>query len=81
MVRVSKLLLSLLQFGDIDIDGSLIAHREILEGEGGEIVETLNGCACCTVRADLMDVLLKLVSCSHDYQPLVCHTELLARRH
>lgn len=49
-----------LQFGSIDIDSRLIQAREVVDGV--EIVDSLNGCACCTVRGDLMDALIKLVS-------------------
>ncbi len=49
-----------MQFGNIDIDSRLIQAREVVEGV--EIVDSLNGCACCTVRGDLMDALVKLVT-------------------
>ena len=49
-----------MQFGSIDIDSRLIQAKEVVEGV--EIVDSLNGCACCTVRGDLMDALMKLVS-------------------
>lgn len=49
-----------MQFGSIDIDSRLIQAREVVDGV--EIVDSLNGCACCTVRGDLMDALMKLVS-------------------
>jgi len=47
------------QFGSIDIDSKLIKAKEVVDGV--EIVESLNGCACCTVRGDLIDSLVKLV--------------------
>lgn len=49
-----------MQFGNIDIDSRLIQAKEVVEGV--EIVESLNGCACCTVRGDLMEALIKLVN-------------------
>lgn len=47
------------QFGAIDIDSSLIRSKQSLEGV--DIVESLNGCICCSVRADLLEALEKLV--------------------
>jgi G3E family GTPase len=40
------------EFGAIDIDGRLVEDRNAIKSED-EIVEMLNGCICCTVRADL----------------------------
>ena len=48
------------EFGAIDIDGRLIAERDVEEAKD-EIVEMLNGCICCTVRKDLQAVLVKLL--------------------
>ncbi|XP_043718448.1 putative COBW domain-containing protein 7 isoform X2 [Telopea speciosissima] len=45
------------KFGEVDIDGSLIAsHSSVSE----DIVMVNNGCLCCTVRGDLVKMLLKL---------------------
>ena len=47
-----------MQFGEVDIDGSLVAsHSSVSE----DIVMVNNGCLCCTVRGDLVKMLLKLV--------------------
>lgn len=47
-----------MQFGEVDIDGSLVAsHSSVAE----DIVMVNNGCLCCTVRGDLVKMLLKLV--------------------
>lgn len=46
------------QFGEVDIDSSLVAsHSSVAE----DIVMVNNGCLCCTVRGDLVKMLLKLV--------------------
>lgn len=46
-----------LQFGEVDIDGSLVAsHSSVSE----DIVMVNNGCLCCTVRGDLVKMLLQL---------------------
>lgn len=47
-----------MQFGEVDIDGSLVAsHSSVAE----DIVMVNNGCLCCTVRGDLVKMLLELV--------------------
>lgn len=46
------------QFGEVDIDGSLVAARQ----QGDEdIVMLNNGCLCCTVRGDLVRMLGDLI--------------------
>ncbi|KAK3429768.1 hypothetical protein EUGRSUZ_E01256 [Eucalyptus grandis] len=46
------------EFGEVDIDGSLVAsHSSASE----EIIMVNNGCLCCTVRGDLVKMLLELV--------------------
>lgn len=47
-----------LQFGEVDIDGSLVAAQTT----GAEdIVMLNNGCLCCTVRGDLVRMISELV--------------------
>jgi G3E family GTPase len=47
------------EFGETGIDDALLAANT-REHVAEEIVEMLNGCICCTVRQDLVDVLNKL---------------------
>lgn len=48
----------ILQYGEIDIDGSLVAAKTT----GAEdIVMLNNGCLCCTVRGDLVRMISDLV--------------------
>lgn len=48
-----------LQFGEVDIDGSLVAAKTT----GAEdIVMLNNGCLCCTVRGDLVRMISELVN-------------------
>lgn len=55
--------LLLLQFGEVDIDSSLVAsHSSVAE----DIIMVNNGCLCCTVRGDLVKMLLKLVKDRRD---------------
>ena len=49
-----------MQFGAIDIDSELVAFKEALEGEQ-QIMMLNNGCLCCTVKDDLLDMLEQLV--------------------
>lgn len=47
-----------MQFGEVDIDGSLVAAQTT----GAEdIVMLNNGCLCCTVRGDLVRMISELV--------------------
>lgn len=51
------------KFGEVDIDGSLVAsHSSVAE----DIVMVSNGCLCCTVRGDLVKMLLQLVKEKRD---------------
>ena len=47
------------EFGDTSIDDKLIAKNSQFHSDE-EIVETLNGCICCSVRQDLIAILKKL---------------------
>lgn len=47
------------QYGEIDIDGSLVAAKTT----GAEdIIMLNNGCLCCTVRGDLVRMISELVA-------------------
>ena len=46
------------EFGSVGIDDQLVTNREFTKDE---IVLTINGCMCCTVRTDLMEVLRRLL--------------------
>ncbi|KAK9142822.1 hypothetical protein Syun_012222 [Stephania yunnanensis] len=51
------------EFGEVDIDTSLVAnHSSVSE----DIVMVNNGCLCCTVRGDLVKMLLKLAKKKRD---------------
>ncbi|CAH9139789.1 unnamed protein product [Cuscuta epithymum] len=47
------------EYGEVDIDGSLVAAKS---AGAEDIVMLNNGCLCCTVRGDLVRMILELVS-------------------
>lgn len=49
------------EFGDVGIDDALLAKNTKMQASE-EIIEMMNGCVCCTVRQDLVEVLKKLSS-------------------
>ncbi|KAL9327229.1 hypothetical protein ACSQ67_007874 [Phaseolus vulgaris] len=65
------------EFGEVDIDGSLVAsHSSASE----EIIMVNNGCLCCTVRGDLVKMLLELVTKKRDkFDHIVIETTGLAK--
>ncbi|KAI5083106.1 hypothetical protein GOP47_0002849 [Adiantum capillus-veneris] len=51
------------EFGEVDIDGSLVAAQQA----GQEDIMMLNnGCLCCTVRGDLVRMIVELVNTKKD---------------
>ncbi|WOK95811.1 hypothetical protein Cni_G04518 [Canna indica] len=65
------------EFGEVDIDSSLVAsHSSVSE----DIVMVNNGCLCCTVRGDLVKMLLELVKKRRDkFDHIVIETTGLAK--
>ncbi|MED6206236.1 hypothetical protein PIB30_024828 [Stylosanthes scabra] len=65
------------EFGEVDIDGSLVAsHSSASE----DIIMVNNGCLCCTVRGDLVKMLLDLVTKKrHNFDHIVIETTGLAK--
>lgn len=47
------------EFGDVGIDDSLLLSN-VKEHTGEDVIEMMNGCICCTVRQDLVEVIKKL---------------------
>lgn len=52
-----------MQFGEVDIDSSLVASHA---SSNEDIIMVNNGCLCCTVRGDLVKMLLELVNKKRD---------------
>ncbi|GLU05318.1 hypothetical protein SLE2022_224220 [Rubroshorea leprosula] len=65
------------EFGEVDIDGSLVAsHSSVSE----DVVMVSNGCLCCTVRGDLVKMLLELVKTKREkFDHIVIETTGLAK--
>ena len=64
------------EFGSVGIDDQLVTNREFAKEE---IVLTINGCMCCTVRTDLTDVLRRLLIVEkHDFDGIIIETTGLA---
>eukprot|EP00243_Klebsormidium_subtile_P003435 TRINITY_DN16834_c0_g1_i1.p1 TRINITY_DN16834_c0_g1~~TRINITY_DN16834_c0_g1_i1.p1 ORF type:complete len:510 (+),score=138.52 TRINITY_DN16834_c0_g1_i1:95-1624(+) len=51
------------EYGEIDIDGSLVASKQ---SGAEEIILLNNGCMCCTVRSDLVRMITDLVRTKKD---------------
>ncbi|KAG2441512.1 hypothetical protein HXX76_003134 [Chlamydomonas incerta] len=68
------------EFGEIDIDSSLVVNQVALEGgSGADTVTTLaNGCLCCTVRGDLIKALNNLYNRRKDIDHIIIETTGLA---
>ncbi|KAJ4831319.1 hypothetical protein Tsubulata_035852 [Turnera subulata] len=65
------------EFGEVDIDGSLVASHS---SSSDDILMVNNGCLCCTVRGDLVKMLLKLVKDRRDkFDHIVIETTGLAK--
>mmetsp|Transcript_29161 Transcript_29161/g.75470 ORF Transcript_29161/g.75470 Transcript_29161/m.75470 type:complete len:401 (+) Transcript_29161:265-1467(+) len=66
------------EFGEIDIDSSLVAKQEVLEGTNDSIMQLSNGCLCCTVREDLIKALNSLHARRDEFDHIVIETTGLA---
>nr|GMD74332.1 uncharacterized GTP-binding protein YjiA-like [Ipomoea batatas] len=65
------------EFGEVDIDGSLVASHS---SSNEDIIMVNNGCLCCTVRGDLIKMLLELVKTKRDrFDHIVIETTGLAK--
>lgn len=67
------------EFGEIDIDSSLVAVEEELDPAAEQIMMLNNGCLCCTVRDDLVQMLNKLYERRDKFDRVVIETTGLAQ--
>jgi G3E family GTPase len=58
------------EFGEVGIDDALLQKNMASRVDGEELIEMMNGCICCTVRADLAIVLKKLKARHESGKPL-----------
>merc|ERR1711959_771635 len=49
------------EFGDVGIDDALLENN-VKEHSGEDVIEMMNGCICCTVRQDLVEVIKRLAA-------------------
>ena len=66
------------EFGEIDIDSDLVSIKEDLEPGSEQIMMLNNGCLCCTVRDDLVQMLNKLQTQKDKFDRIVIETTGLA---
>ncbi|KAL0035658.1 hypothetical protein WJX79_006364 [Trebouxia sp. C0005] len=66
------------EFGEIDIDSDLVISKEILPDSGEQIMMLNNGCMCCTVRDDLVNMLNDLIRRRDQFDQVVIETTGLA---
>jgi G3E family GTPase len=60
------------EFGDVGIDGALVARRD------EDVIELTNGCVCCTVRDDLLQAVATLLDRPRPPEHIVIETTGLA---
>ena len=68
------------EFGDVGIDGELLAHCGFCpeEEKAGRLVELTNGCLCCTVQEEFLPTMQQLLERAHQLDGLVVETSGLA---
>ncbi|KAK6139580.1 hypothetical protein DH2020_026677 [Rehmannia glutinosa] len=59
LLKMSIVAFLVCQYGEVDIDGSLVAAKS---AGAEDIVMLNNGCLCCTVRGDLVRMIAELVN-------------------
>ncbi|MGF1650583.1 MAG: cobalamin biosynthesis protein CobW [Hyphomicrobiaceae bacterium] len=66
------------EFGDIGVDGDLIASCGITGCADDDVIELANGCICCTVADDFIPTLTKLIERDRRPDHIVIETSGLA---
>lgn len=66
------------EFGEIDIDSELVSIQEDLAPGTEQIMMLNNGCLCCTVRDDLIEMLEKLWERRTEFDRILIETTGLA---
>jgi len=75
-----KLAVLVNEFGEIGIDGDLLAACGFCDAQelDGRLVELANGCLCCTVQDEFLPTMLSLLERSDDLDGIVVETSGLA---
>ena len=75
-----KLAVLVNEFGEIGIDGDLLAACGFCDAEelDGRLVELANGCLCCTVQDEFLPTMLRLLERSDQLDGIVVETSGLA---
>ncbi|GLC59688.1 hypothetical protein PLESTB_001522700 [Pleodorina starrii] len=67
------------EFGEIDIDSSLVVNQvALVEGSSDTVTTLANGCLCCTVRGDLIEALVKMYDRRDKFDHIIIETTGLA---
>ncbi|KAL4436341.1 hypothetical protein ABPG77_009903 [Micractinium sp. CCAP 211/92] len=67
------------EFGEIDIDSDLVSVEEELDPSKEQILVLNNGCLCCTVRDDLVEMLHRLYERRSEFDRVLIETTGLAQ--
>ena len=65
------------EFGEVDVDGQLIASSEC-DDEGCNLIQLPNGCICCTVQEEFLPSMLQLLERKHEIDHIVIETSGLS---
>ncbi|KAL3136345.1 hypothetical protein ABBQ38_005607 [Trebouxia sp. C0009 RCD-2024] len=66
------------EFGEIDIDSELVVSKDTLPDSGDQIMMLNNGCLCCSVKEDLVQMLNDLITRRDQFDQIVIETTGLA---
>jgi len=65
------------EFGEVDVDGQLIASSEC-DDEGCNLIQLPNGCICCTVQEEFLPSMLELLERKEEIDHIVIETSGLS---
>lgn len=65
------------EFGEVDVDGQLIASSEC-DDEGCNLIQLPNGCICCTVQEEFLPSMLQLLERKDEIDHIVIETSGLS---
>lgn len=65
------------EFGEVDVDGQLIASSEC-DDDGCNLIQLPNGCICCTVQEEFLPSMLQLLERKEEIDHIVIETSGLS---